>query len=120
MDKNDHIIISGYIVGIVVSTTLGITAVALDLVNLYWLAFFLFVFIYTDSVRRYKTKEHGHDMIRKSFKTCIWALMVFALLGLLNTYTAWIAAEIFLKIIRTCTVILFPIEAVYLIKIKNA
>ena len=119
MNTKNNMVINGHIIGIIGCTILGIAAVALDLANLYWVALILFACIYTDSVRRYKTEEHGHKQIRKALKMCIGVLVIFAILGLLNTYMEWLDANSLFRIFKVCAVVLFPIEAVYLAKIKN-
>lgn len=119
MNTQRNIIMNACIIGLVFCTILGMIAVTLNMVALYRLAFFGFSCIYTFSIRKYKTEEHEYKWIRKNLKAYIWILIAIALIGLLNTYTEWIATETFLRIIRTCTVILFPIEAVYLTKVKN-
>ena len=50
---------------------------------------------------------------------CIGVLVIFAILGLLNTYMEWFDANSLFRIFKVCAVVLFPIEAVYLAKIKN-
>ena len=119
MSEKDNTIISICIVGLALCTVLGITAIALDLVKLYRLAFFLFACVYTFSIRKYKTEEHRHEYMRKILKYCIWILIIVALLGLLNTYAEWFATEPFIRVFRFGIVALFPIEAIYLAKIKH-
>lgn len=119
MEKKTNKIINACIVGLICCTVMGIMSVALNLIILYRLAFSLFICVYAFSIRKYSTNENSGRCIRKVLKSYMWILIVVAFAGFLNTYAEWFATESLLKGFRVLVISIFPIEAIYLARIKK-
>lgn len=119
MEDKKNSIINAYIAGLIFCTVIGIMSVALDLVNLYRLAFFLFVCLCTFSFRKYTTEENPGSCIRKFLKSYIWILMVVGCVCFLNTYAKWVSIEFLLKGFKILVISTSFIEAIYLVRIRK-